>query len=678
MRFICSSWCWVVVLVLSSCSASTKGPDDVGAFPDLADEVPPIVCLGATCTVAADCAKTGPCIAATNCMDGCCSYIYKKAGTACEVPCEGAGTCSASGECQGTEPMVCEDQDGNPCTTPWCDPESGECSLEEKPVADGTQPVESNCWEGLACKDGKLHEGGATPTLLQQDCAAQNAALSPLGCVEQVVCVDSQTSCVVLLKDEGSQCWSGSGGDDGICQGESCSAEGECVADETFTVECGDDSWPEECDQVCRECTSLTCHWIDDPAGGNPSNKKVKYCRPEAAVGGTCDDGNDCTLGDACAFASQADGPLGKETLGTCKAGEGKTKDECLAQWEKPALPCLKAGTTCDPEAGCAFDQAAADEWCYPATSVCFKKSQTYCTHQDALGDGKWNGETGCHIVIFAAEGCDDANPCTQDPCDTESGCVNTPVQDGTPCGSDKVCKAGNCEPLCQPDCVGKQCGDDGCGGSCGTCSDQNVCDGGTCKPDCTPVNGGWTDWSCGACSVQCGGGTHTCNRSCTNPAPSCGGTSCVGEATKNEACNTQSCAVIVGYRIKMYNWDCDSQHVYWGWNVSPDNDSVNFIDATGTVSGSVSNRTINLNGKDGNASFFEYKILSNAPKSVHQFSCSTQYLAGNHTYACSKQFEYLYDDGSTGPIPTLSCVPDQGFIYSSTTPSYQAQTCTW
>lgn len=36
--------------------------------------------------------------------------------------------------------------------------------------------------------------------------------------------------------------------------------------------------------------------------------------------------------------------------------------------------------------------------------------------------------------------------------------------------------------PVCTPSCVGMSCGDDGCGGSCGTCTGADQCTGGTCK----------------------------------------------------------------------------------------------------------------------------------------------------------------------------------------------------
>ncbi|MBI2105484.1 putative Ig domain-containing protein, partial [Candidatus Woesearchaeota archaeon] len=56
-------------------------------------------------------------------------------------------------------------------------------------------------------------------------------------------------------------------------------------------------------------------------------------------------------------------------------------------------------------------------------------------------------------------------------------------------------------------------------------------------------VNGGWNAWSSwSSCSASCGGGTQTRARTCNNPAPYCGGASCIGAATETQNCNTQAC----------------------------------------------------------------------------------------------------------------------------------------
>jgi hypothetical protein len=51
----------------------------------------------------------------------------------------------------------------------------------------------------------------------------------------------------------------------------------------------------------------------------------------------------------------------------------------------------------------------------------------------------------------------------------------------------------------CTPDCSGKNCGDDGCGGSCGTCSGDQTCQSGVC-----------TDPPASGCTVISGGGSWT------------------------------------------------------------------------------------------------------------------------------------------------------------------------
>ena len=56
-------------------------------------------------------------------------------------------------------------------------------------------------------------------------------------------------------------------------------------------------------------------------------------------------------------------------------------------------------------------------------------------------------------------------------------------------------------------------------------------------------VNGGWGAWTnIGTCSKSCGGGKQNQERYCNNPAPSCGGKSCPGDAVMLIDCNTQCC----------------------------------------------------------------------------------------------------------------------------------------
>ena len=58
-----------------------------------------------------------------------------------------------------------------------------------------------------------------------------------------------------------------------------------------------------------------------------------------------------------------------------------------------------------------------------------------------------------------------------------------------------------------------------------------------------TSVDGGWSGfeaWS--QCSAECGGGSQTRSRFCSNPAPAFGGAVCDGNAQESRECNTQPC----------------------------------------------------------------------------------------------------------------------------------------
>lgn len=87
----------------------------------------------------------------------------------------------------------------------------------------------------------------------------------------------------------------------------------------------------------------------------------------------------------------------------------------------------------------------------------------------------------------------------------------------------------------------------------------QDAIDGGDfCIPACVPLDGGWSAWSSwSACTVTCGGGTQTRTRTCTNPAPACGGANCIGSSTETQSCNTQSCC-------QSGNYDTWSNYCYY------------------------------------------------------------------------------------------------------------------
>ena len=56
-------------------------------------------------------------------------------------------------------------------------------------------------------------------------------------------------------------------------------------------------------------------------------------------------------------------------------------------------------------------------------------------------------------------------------------------------------------------------------------------------------VNGGFTAWSTwGTCSKGCGDGTQVRTRTCTNPPPANGGSTCQGGTSQTRQCKIKEC----------------------------------------------------------------------------------------------------------------------------------------
>ncbi|MEC9072814.1 MAG: IPT/TIG domain-containing protein, partial [Myxococcota bacterium] len=111
-------------------------------------------------------------------------------------------------------------------------------------------------------------------------------------------------------------------------------------------------------------------------------------------------------------------------------------------------------------------------------------------------------------------------------------------------CDIGLVCSGGQCvDGGCTPACASKECGDDGCGGVCGTCPQAApVCgSSGLCEADCAPS---CEDKECGddGCGDVCG--------TCPLAAPSCEEGLCVADCVpdcEDKECGDDGCGDVCG-----------------------------------------------------------------------------------------------------------------------------------
>lgn len=125
-----------------------------------------------------------------------------------------------------------------------------------------------------------------------------------------------------------------------------------------------------------------------------------------------------------------------------------------------------------------------------------------------------WDGPTGLGTPNGAALKAADCTPsCAGKSCGND-GCGGSC---GT-CNASSYCSAtGQCVAACVPSCAGRVCGNDGCGGSCGSCGNGQVCNG---------------SGRCVACNPTCDGmhclGPDGCGGTCTcRPGTACAGGVC-------------------------------------------------------------------------------------------------------------------------------------------------------
>lgn len=129
-----------------------------------------------------------------------------------------------------------------------------------------------------------------------------------------------------------------------------------------------------------------------------------------------------------------------------------------------------------------------------------------------SLGDT----ELACPVACAQSE-------CGEDGCGNSCGVCSEPQQ---------VCIDGSC--VCVSDCAAKECGPDGCGGTCGDCGCGESCDGGACIfHNCDGKECG--EDGCGGVCGECG-----CGSICTDSL-------CVDYKCKGKECGDDGCGGVCG-----------------------------------------------------------------------------------------------------------------------------------
>ena len=332
-------------------------------------------------------------------------------------------------------------------------------------------------------------------------------------------CTPSDGLCSIASLPDDSACTTE---DDaaGHCEGQVCMPA--CTADcEGLT--CGDDG----CGGSCGECSAEQgCYdglCSNHPTCGNEECERGETCAT-CAEDCACACGEGCVDG-ACAFTACEGRVCGEDgcggSCGDCPEGEGCDRDgQCHAQ------DC--GDGVCVEGEGC--ETCAEDCSCDCGESCVGDKCKFTACDERTCGDDGCGGSCGeCGEEEKCADGlCVPASGCGNLECDDDETCESCPGDCGCACGEscvDEACLFTACD--------GRECGDDGCEGSCGECPEHYVCENGRCEVDavcddasCDPGE------TCGNCPEDCGCG---CGEECFEDT--CKFVACDGKDCGDDGC---------------------------------------------------------------------------------------------------------------------------------------------
>jgi hypothetical protein len=501
--------------------------------------------------VASNCADDNPCT--DDSCDGMLGCVYTNNSASCEDGslCTLNDLCG-EGICQPGEATVCDD--GNSCTDDSCLPESGCTFSDNEALCDdgnacslGDVCEDGTCSykEWLVCADDNVctsdscdPQGGCLFNLNSAPCddgdvcstgdhchLGECIAAGQLACDDGNLCTDdscnAESGCQFVANsapcDDGDLCTTGdscAGGwckpgamleceDDNGCTQDLCDPEGGCQfvpneapCDDGDACTVGDVCAASECvsgaDELdCADSNGCTDDSCDPQSGCVYLNNQMD-----------CDDGSVCTLGDACAG-------------GVCVSGEG-------------TMDCdddnVCTDHSCDALDGCVHNDNEADcegGTCSGGACVPSCEPTIYGTAGIGVNNG-WNCATVCNnlggttvdwvnvqeqidycVLLHPGASHFIKNPSNfsypiyepqNDNCKVNQNGAQSQgfTGNGTPQYGDQILCRCEVDCPCTPDCSNKECGDDGCGGSCGTCPEGQGCSNFLCD-DCAPGSKSFT-----------------------------------------------------------------------------------------------------------------------------------------------------------------------------------------
>ncbi len=464
------------------------------------------------------------------------------------------GDVCSGGTCAGPTPRDCSGLDGV-CTVGVCD--EGDDACEAQPANEG-----GSCNDGEFCTVGDVCSGGTCAGPTPRDCSGLD------GVCTVGVCDEGDDACEAQPANEGGSCNDGefcTVGD--VCSGGTCAGP-----------------TPRDCSVFDSTCTTGVCNEAENECQAQASNE-----------GGSCNDGQFCTVGDVCAGGT-CTGPTPRDcsaldgacTTGVCDEGA----NACEAQPANQGASCndgqfCTVGDVCN-NGMCAapslrdcsvFTSACTTGVCDEGTDACEAQPANqgevcndgqFCTVGDACNNGSCTGSTPRDCSAFTSTCttgvCDEG----ADTCEAQAANQGGACNDGQFCTVGDVCNDGTCAGATPRDCsvFTSACttgvcneGADACqaqaanpGATCDDgqfCTVGDACNSGTCTGstprDCSALNGVCTTGVCNegadACQVQAAnqGGACDDGQFCT-VGDACNSGTCTGPTPRDCSVFTSAC----------------------------------------------------------------------------------------------------------------------------------------